>query len=142
MALTFAQRRSKGAIADPAGLAGHAMLLLFLMLLTNRRNIMAYVSQELKKSKIEPMKAVLKKHGLKGSLSVNNHSTLVLTIKSGKIDFIANFNETTNHGYGPAADYLQVNPYWYQNHFCGVAKDAMKDIMDVMFDGHWEELIS
>ena len=51
---------------------------------------MAYMSQE-KKAKIAPVvKAVLKKYKVKGSLAVRNHSTLVLNIKSGSIDFIEN----------------------------------------------------
>ena len=54
---------------------------------------MAYMSQE-KKSKIAPtVKKILAKYGVKGSLAVSNHMTLVLNIKSGSIDFIKNYNE-------------------------------------------------
>ena len=53
---------------------------------------MAYMSQE-RKSEIAPkVKSILKKFGIKGSLSVRHHSTLSLTLKSGKIDFIGNSN--------------------------------------------------
>ena len=56
---------------------------------------MAYMNQQKKAVIASNLKPVLKKYGLKGSLSVNNHSTIVLTVKSGKIDFIKNFNSTT-----------------------------------------------
>lgn len=49
---------------------------------------MAYVSQEMKKSLAPAIKAVLKEFGMKGSISVNNHSTLCVNIKAGKIDLI------------------------------------------------------
>ena len=52
---------------------------------------MAYVSQDRKKSLAPAIKAVLKKYNVKGTLSVRNHSSLVLTLKSGSIDFIENF---------------------------------------------------
>ena len=55
---------------------------------------MAYMSQERKQSLAPAIKAVLKKYGVKGTLAVNNHSTLVLNIKSGSIDFIENFIAT------------------------------------------------
>ena len=55
---------------------------------------MAYMSQERKQQRAPIIKAILKKYGVKGSLSVRNHSTLVLNIKSGKIDFIENFIAT------------------------------------------------
>lgn len=84
---------------------------------------MAYMSQE-KKAKIAPVvKSILKRYGMKGSLAVSNHSTLVLNIKSGSLDFIGNFNETVEARPGafrlggPAKDALQINNYWYQEHF-------------------------
>ena len=46
---------------------------------------MAYVSQEMKKSLAPAIKAVLKEFGMKGSISVNNHSTLWLLYKFKKI---------------------------------------------------------
>ena len=48
---------------------------------------MAYVSQEMKSELAPVIKTILKKYGMKGSLAVRNHSTLVLNLKSGKIDF-------------------------------------------------------
>ena len=46
---------------------------------------MAYVSQEMKKQLAPAIKAVLKKHNMKGSIAVRHHSTLVVNIKEGAI---------------------------------------------------------
>ncbi len=89
---------------------------------------MAYVSQDEKKAIAPKVKALLKKFGLKGSLSIDNHSTLVLTVKSGKIDFITDFNRTGPKGFNgkmftPSKTHVDVNPYWCQEHFTGDAKE-------------------
>lgn len=106
---------------------------------------MAYMSQDRKAQRAPVIKAILNKYGVKGSLSVRNHSTLVLTLKSGKIDFIENFINTdanVNHGRKMSQDQidyirknksLDVNPYWYQEHFTGKAKDFLKEILDAMY---------
>jgi len=48
---------------------------------------MAYMDQE-KKAKIAAnLKPILRKYGIKGSLSVRNHMAICLTITEGKIDF-------------------------------------------------------
>ena len=112
---------------------------------------MAYMSQE-KKAKIAPVvKAILKKYNVKGSLSVRNHSTLALNIKSGAIDFVENFIQTDAnvvHGKKMSQDqidYLRknqsvdVNPYWYHEHFDGVAKKFLKEILTAMNDGNWDK---
>lgn len=100
---------------------------------------MAYVSQELKTRLAPRIKAVLKKYGVKGTLAVGNHTTLVLNIKSGKIDFIKNFNETFAPGLKPsqpAKDHIDVNPYWYHEHFSGKAKKFLAELIAAMNDGN------
>ena len=103
---------------------------------------MAYMSQE-KKSKIAPVvKQILAKYGVKGSLAVSNHMTLVLNVKRGSIDFIQNYNDTVGNQPGgfrlgsPAVDHVDVNPYWYQDHFSGVAKSFLTEIMVAMNNGN------
>lgn len=100
---------------------------------------MAYVSQEMKAELAPAIKAILKKYGIKGSLSVDNHSTLVLTIKSGKIDFIKNVNDVNKNRVDlwgdpvrKAQDYLSVNTYWYHEHFSGVAKKFLSEMIAAM----------
>ena len=78
---------------------------------------MAYVSQELK-AKLSPMiKSICKNYGVKASLAVSNHSTLVLNIKSGSIDFFKSYNRDLDK---PENGNIQVNPYWYNDDFVGV----------------------
>jgi hypothetical protein len=91
---------------------------------------MAYVSQEMKARLAPAVKALLKQYEVKGSLSIDNHSTLVLTVSSGKIDFIKNFNETCSKlprpehlPFQPADKSINVNTYWAHEHFSGKAKD-------------------
>ena len=106
---------------------------------------MAYINQE-KKAAIAPViKAILKKYNVKGSLAVRNHMTLVLNVKSGSIDFIGNFNKTVEAQPGgflngtPAEGSLQVNPYWFQDHFDGKAKKFLKEVLAAMNDGNWDK---
>ena len=102
---------------------------------------MAYISQE-KKAKIAPViKAILKNYDIKGTLSIHNHSTLSLNIKSGPIDFIGNANAISARHANPqfrevAKDYIQVNPYWYHEHFSGEAKAFLKKVLEAMNDGN------
>jgi hypothetical protein len=112
---------------------------------------MAYMSQE-RKSEIAPkVKSILNKYGIKGSLSVRNHSTLSLTLKSGKIDLIENYIATESnvlHGRKMdqgQIDYLRknraidVNPYWFKEHFNGVAKAFLTEVLEAMNVGNWDK---
>ena len=103
---------------------------------------MAYVNQERKSQIAANVKPILKRYGVKGSLAVSNHMTLVLNIKSGSIDFIKNVNETVGAQPGgfrlgsAATDHVSVNPYHYQSHFSGKAKSFLTEILTAMNDGN------
>ena len=104
---------------------------------------MAYFSQD-RKAQIAPkVKAILKKYGIKGSLSVRHHSTVVLTLKSGKIDFIGDVNRTCGadhyqvaRGFQPIRGYTDVNPYHYRSHHSGRALAFLKEVMPVLNAGN------
>jgi len=108
---------------------------------------MAYMSQERKSEIATNVKAVLKKFGIKGSLSVRHHSTLSLTLKSGKIDFIGNSNRVcgSDHyqvarGFKPnTSNYDSINPYWFHEHYDGDAKAFLTEVMEAMNDGNWDK---
>jgi hypothetical protein len=74
------------------------------------------------------LKPVLKKYGVKGTLSVRNHMAIVLNVKAGKVDFFTD--------YGDREDALkfgiQVNPYWFQDHFTGKSKKFLAEAFDAM----------
>jgi hypothetical protein len=110
---------------------------------------MAYMNQE-KKAKIAPaVKAVLAKYKVKGTLAVRNRMTLVLNIKSGAIDFIENYIETdinSNHANKMSQekqDYirnksaLDVNPYWYTEHFTGKTVKFLEEIFAALKGEDW-----
>lgn len=95
---------------------------------------MAYVNQATK-TKIAPkIKAICAKYKVKGSLSIRHHSTLVLTIKSGAIDFIGNGNVTC--GQANTSGYEQINPYHYGSHYSGKAKKFLQEVLAEMNAGN------
>lgn len=104
---------------------------------------MAYINQE-RKAKIAPqIKAVLKKYNVKGSIAISNHSTLVVNIKSGAIDFIGNANKIAQQNIDAgrrdriAQDYIQVNEFWYHEHFSGKAKKFLDELFAAIKSDGW-----
>ena len=88
---------------------------------------MAYMNQEKKRALAPKIKEILKRHGVKGTLSVNNLSTLVLTISASHIDFLVDY---------PARGHLSVNTFWYQDHFTGEALEFLKEVIPAMKIGN------
>lgn len=106
---------------------------------------MAWVTKENLEGKKPIIKAILKEYGLKGSLSGTNSYTMKLTVTSGKIDFIGNYLETVklkhdyekNHLNGVAEDQcVDINPYWYKEHFSGMALEALQKLVGAMQTGN------
>ena len=95
---------------------------------------MAYVSQDLKKKLAPKIKAICTKYGVKASLAVRNHSVLCLNIKSGKIDFLGNY--ARDNEYAKKYGHIDVNTYWYQDHFDGVARDFFSEVIPAMNVGN------
>jgi hypothetical protein len=103
---------------------------------------MAFMNQERKATIAKAVKPILKKYGVKGSLAVRHYSTLVLNLKSGPLDIIGNYNETTakrNGGFregSPVKDYLQVNEYWIHEHYSGKVRDFLTEVKTAMNVGN------
>ena len=103
---------------------------------------MAYMSQE-RKAQIAPaVKAILKRYGVKGTLSTDRYS-ISLNIKSGPMDFIGNYNETVERQPGgfrlgsPAEKYIQINNYWFRDHFSDkVIKKFLEEVLRAMNTGN------
>jgi len=83
---------------------------------------MAYMSQEKKKQLAPGIKAVLKEYGMKGSIAVDNYSSLVVNLREGPIDF--------------GGDRIQVNPYWVREHYEGKARDFLTKLVKAMNVGN------
>jgi len=94
---------------------------------------MAYFSQDDKKVVAAAVKPILKKYGVKGSLSVRNHSTVVLTLTAGKVDFFKDGNiDPENRKWG-----IDVNPYWFQDHYSGKALKFLAEIIPALKSANW-----
>ena len=98
---------------------------------------MAYVSQEMKKALTPAIKAVLKKHRVKASISVNNHSTLCVNIKEGAIDFVGEQNKKNMEiarrrgvPFVESDGYIQVNEYYPETY--GDGADFLVELVDAM----------
>lgn len=78
---------------------------------------MAYFSQEMKAQLAPAIRAVLNRYKMKATISVHHHSSLVVTIKSGNIDF---------------GNSQQVNEYWINQHYTGVARDFLTELLRAM----------
>lgn len=92
---------------------------------------MAYMSQEHKKEIAAVVKTVAKKHGMKVSLAVRNHSTIVATVKSGKIDFAADCiaeDKYDNFKPIPFKGHTNVNHYWLETSWKGKALAFLKEL--------------
>ena len=88
---------------------------------------MAYMNVEMKKARTPAVKAVLKKYGMTGTLSIRNNSTLVLTLSSGKIAF--DLGEDT---------YRDVNVYHIPHHYEGIARDFLMEVDVAMNEGNYD----
>jgi len=96
---------------------------------------MAYMNQERKAKIAEQVKPILARYGMKGTLKTDRHS-ITLTLKSGKIDFI---NDLVNpHRAELRKDYaLDINPYWFQEHYGGESYHFLREIMNAMRSADW-----
>ena len=105
---------------------------------------MVWMNQQ-KKAELAPaIKSVLKKYGMKGTISVNNNSTLVVNLNSGKLDILGNWFESNKdkpdyNRWEPLKkpDYLQVNNYYINEHFTGEVKDFLNELHAAMKGDDW-----
>ena len=86
---------------------------------------MAYISQKDKKELAPAIKSVLKEYGMKGSIAINHHSSLVVNLQSGPIDFEMPDGHTS------------VNVYHIENQYTGVAKDFLVKLLVAMKGNKW-----
>jgi hypothetical protein len=106
---------------------------------------MAYIDRE-KKAKISAaLKPILKQYNVSGTLSVHNNSSIVLTLRSGSIDFIANSNRVCgkdhyqlSRGFIPnTSGYSDVNTYHYKDHYDGEARRFLTAALSALKSADW-----
>lgn len=91
---------------------------------------MAYYNQAMKKAVQPSIKAVLAEYGMTGSLSIRNHSTVVLTLTSGPIDFGQDDENCLFAGH------RDVNVYWIHEHYTGTALEFLQKVYAVLMLGN------
>ena len=85
---------------------------------------MAYISQQDKKDLAPGIKAVLNKYGMKGSIAIKHHSSLVVNLQSGPIDFDMD-------------GYTSVNVYHIDRHYTGIVRDFLNELVKAMKGTKW-----
>lgn len=98
---------------------------------------MAYVTREVIAKCRAGAAVIRKKYGIKLTFSVQNGSTLLCTISSGKVDFFGSMTEkAASYSDGK---YCQVNHYHIESSFTGVAAECLNEINDLMHVDHWDK---
>ena len=93
---------------------------------------MAYMNQEKKAKIAQTLKQVLAGYDLKYTLKVLHHSKIILTIREGEIDWSKFYNgEQDDRGY------WQVNHYWIDKNWNGLAKELLSKMNDAMRSADW-----
>ena len=87
---------------------------------------MAYVSKETKKELAPAIKKVLADYGVKGTIKVDNYNTLVVTLRKVPAGLF-----TTKEFTG------DVNIYWIDEHFTGVARKFLTELLASMKGDKW-----
>jgi hypothetical protein len=93
---------------------------------TRKRQIMTYV------------KPVLQKYGMKGTLRTRKYG-VTLTLRAGPVDFIADMLtvQWPHERLALRETYcLDVNPYWYQTHYCGDSLTFLTDVLTALNVGN------
>ncbi len=107
---------------------------------------MAHMNQERKAQLAPEIKRVLNKYKLKGTISIRNHLTLVVTIKSGPIDFCQDWFDTwtAENSHNPHAhwinevpNHLDVNVYHIPRQHSGRARKCLEELLAAMNQGNW-----
>lgn len=93
---------------------------------------MAYMSQTQKAAMSPAIKAVLKKYSMKGTIAVQHKSTLVVNIKSGKLDIIG---ETAGC---QGRKEIQINPYYLKSNHQGETYFFLKELIAAMNNGNYD----
>lgn len=107
---------------------------------------MAYMNQTKKADIASKVKPILAKYRMKGTLAVRNHSTIVLTLTSGPVDFIGDLKQERQFGYVTTQldkdkmrqrYELDVNPYWYHEHYTGKSLAFLSEIIPAIKATGW-----
>lgn len=114
---------------------------------------MAWVQKDTVTKVREGLKILNREYGMKTSVSGTNSSSLKVRIMSGKIDFVQNRldmlegdmryseEEKANHKLYLTKfnSGIQVNHYWLDTSFSGVALEYLEKVKAIMSVDHWDK---
>ena len=96
---------------------------------------MAYMNQENKKKIAAALKLVVPKDW-KYSLGVDNHSSIVMNVKSAPVDILGMLSANSEY---PIATHVQLSQYWLEDHLKGAPDSVLqtlKNIFAALNDGN------
>lgn len=110
---------------------------------------MAWVTKANIDTKRLKLKEINKKFGMKATLSGTNSYSMKLTVTEGSINFIDNYCNHIQYNprmfddekkltinYVQENRYIQVNPYWFHEHFTDKALEYLTEIKAMMNEGN------
>ena len=110
---------------------------------------MAYVTEEIITKARTALKALNKQYGVKATLSGKGSSSLCLTIAEGSVDFLNNYCETVQQpalrdvdgviAWVKLNQYIQVNQYYLDSSFSGLALEYLEKAKEIMYADHWDK---
>ena len=104
---------------------------------------MAYVTKEIIAKARAAIKLLNKQYNVKATLSGVNTSSLNMKITAGAVDFIGNYCEKLPKDQQTDAlkrvAYLQVNHYYLDTGFSGVALEYLEAAKKILMADHWDE---
>ena len=98
---------------------------------------MAYMNQERKAIIAANVKPILKKYGVKATLAVKNHMSIVLNIKSGKVDFNGELMIRDRNREVDTSNGFTVNHYYIEENHTGKSKDFLNEIVEALKSAGW-----
>lgn len=111
---------------------------------------MAYITKSEVQEKRKLISALCKEYGITATVSGANSSTLTVTIRKGKIDFLGNYVDTVsgnwinsqqqkdNALFYKKRGHMAVNHYYIDMQFSGIAFDFMMELLQIMKIGHYD----
>ena len=100
---------------------------------------MAFITKAEVKAKAIKLKQIAKQYGIKLSVAGSNSSTIKVTIQEGKIDFFWNLAVCSDDPWFVDKGYIQVNHYYIDKNYSGIALECLEAIKAVLLEDHWDD---
>ena len=111
---------------------------------------MAYVTKQEIQEKRKQINALCKQHGVSATVSGANTSSVTVTIRKGKINFLGNHVDTVKYNWLNGQQqsdnaewykkrgHFECNPYYLDRQFSGVALEFLESILSILKQGYYD----